>query len=100
MNADHSPLMSAFDAFMQRVWSDGEQNFEDALVGAIDDWLADMSASYNDSKPFQSSSPADDLGRVLVTLASAVASLRSLPGVTVQSTAQALGSCLDPTGNE
>jgi len=38
--ADPSPLMTALDAFAQRVWSDGERSFEDALVEAVDDWVA------------------------------------------------------------
>lgn len=101
MNAvDPSPLMIALDRFAQRVWSDGERSFDDAFVEAIDDWLADTSASYNDSRPFEPSADVDDLGRVLIALASSVVRLRALPSVPVHSTADALAMCLGSIGNE
>ena len=101
MNAvDPSPLMIALDGFAQRVWSDGEQSFDDALVEAIDDWLADTSATYNDSRPFEPTADVDDLGRVLIALASSVVRLRALPSLAVRSTADALASCLESIGSE
>ena len=101
MNAvDPSPLMIALDGFAQRVWSDGARSFDDAFVEAIDDWLADTSASYNDSRPFEPSADVDDLGRVLIALASSVVRLRALPSLAVRSTADALASCLESSGHQ
>ncbi len=62
---DPSPPMMALDGFAQRVWSNGERSFDDAFVEAIADWLADMSATYNDSRPFEPSAKIYDIGRVL-----------------------------------
>ncbi|MBT8207205.1 MAG: hypothetical protein KJO18_02930 [Acidimicrobiia bacterium] len=93
--ADPSPLMNALDAFAQRVWSDGERSFDDAFVEAIDDWLADTSAAYNDSRPFEPSADVDDLGRVLIALAASVERLRAISSLSVRSTADALAACLE-----
>lgn len=95
MSTDPGPLMNALDAFAQRVWSDGEQSFEDALIEAIDDWLAATSATYNDSRPFEPSADVDDLGRVLIALAASVERLRAAPSLSVRSTADALAACLE-----
>ena len=100
MSTDPGPLMNALDAFAQRVWSNGERSFDEAFVEAIDDWLADTSATYNDSRPFEPTADVDDLGRVLIALASSVERLRALPSLPVRSTADALAACLEPVGYE
>lgn len=100
MSTDPGPLMNALDAFAQRVWSDGERSFDEAFVEAIDDWLADTSATYNDSRPFEPTADVDDLGRALIALASSVERLRAIPSLAVRSTADALAACLDSIGIE
>jgi len=76
----------AIDRFMSTVfWHDADIAFSTALIDAIDEWAATVSAEHHNSQPFSTSSHSDPLAASLHELLAAVAHLSNgaRPGLTV-----------------
>ncbi|WP_420451975.1 hypothetical protein [Ilumatobacter sp.] len=92
-NTDHG--LVALDRFVSAIyWADDDITLEAALTEAIDDWIAQAAAEYNDSEPFVTGQGNDPLARSLIDLVAAVERLAAgaRPGLSV---ASAVGEALD-----
>lgn len=73
MTINVDPGLVALDRFVSSVyWADDDVTLEDALIEAIDDWIASASAEHNNSEPFGFDGDAVGLGGALTDLIGAV----------------------------
>jgi hypothetical protein len=77
MNREHDELLSAFEQLTNTLYWYRPNRFmtaSEAIVEAVDDWIAEHAAEHNRSRPFteQSDGTHDLLAAALTTLAAAV----------------------------
>lgn len=78
MTTNVDPGLVALDRFVSSVyWADDDVTLEDALIEAIDDWIASASAEHNNSEPFGIDSDAAGLDGALTSVIGAVGCLRT-----------------------